>query len=343
MAECTSMNLSETEKTEPVIDHVRVPKKVLKRVKTYPIVILCIFAVSAMYLSRNDNLWRWQPEARLTHASDTIAMHVLQHDIERRRLPDVIIAGVRKSGTHALKFFLGIHPHVKAASGEVHYFDRSKHYKEGLDWYIQQMPISHTNQLTVEMTPGIFTNTYTIKRIRKFNSSIKLLLVVRDPVERAISGYTQHVLYKPNDKILSRGPRQVFLDPDSGEVDIKCPFVERSVYIKYYKKWLRTFSKDQMYFVSAEGIVDNPLAELAGVQDFLGIKRLITEKDIVFNESKGFYCKWSNGTEHCLSKQKGRPHLDIPEDIISKLRDYYDTYNEQFYHAVGRDFGWKTY
>jgi len=50
-----------------------------------------------------------------------------------RRLPDVIIIGVKKCGTRALLEFLRAHPAVKAPGPEVHFFDR--HYDKGLDWY----------------------------------------------------------------------------------------------------------------------------------------------------------------------------------------------------------------
>jgi len=51
----------------------------------------------------------------------------------RRRLPDVIIIGAKKSGTRALLEFLKIHPDVRAAGPETHFFDRF--YDRGLDWY----------------------------------------------------------------------------------------------------------------------------------------------------------------------------------------------------------------
>ena len=50
-----------------------------------------------------------------------------------RHLPLVIIVGVKKGGTRALLEYLKIHPDVRAAGHEVHFFDR--HYDRGLDWY----------------------------------------------------------------------------------------------------------------------------------------------------------------------------------------------------------------
>ena len=51
----------------------------------------------------------------------------------RRRLPNVIVIGAKKSGTRALLEFLKIHPDVRAAGPETHFFDRF--YDRGLDWY----------------------------------------------------------------------------------------------------------------------------------------------------------------------------------------------------------------
>ena len=51
----------------------------------------------------------------------------------RRRLPAAIVIGAKKSGTRALLEFLKIHPDVRAAGPETHFFDRF--YDRGLDWY----------------------------------------------------------------------------------------------------------------------------------------------------------------------------------------------------------------
>jgi len=48
-------------------------------------------------------------------------------------LPDAIIIGAKKAGTRALLEFLRLHPKVKAAKQEIHFFDR--HYHRGSDWY----------------------------------------------------------------------------------------------------------------------------------------------------------------------------------------------------------------
>lgn len=110
---------------------------------------------------------------------------------QTQRLPQCLIIGVRKGGTRALLEFLSLHPDVRIQKQELHFFDDDQNYSLGLDWYRQQMPYSRSGQLTIEKTPGYFIGDNVPDRIRAMNSSLKLLVIVRDPVQRAISDYTQ--------------------------------------------------------------------------------------------------------------------------------------------------------
>lgn len=50
-----------------------------------------------------------------------------------KKLPNAIIVGVKKGGTRAVLEFIRIHPDVRAAGTETHFFDRN--YDRGLEWY----------------------------------------------------------------------------------------------------------------------------------------------------------------------------------------------------------------
>ncbi|EDW61475.2 uncharacterized protein Dvir_GJ20291 [Drosophila virilis] len=108
-----------------------------------------------------------------------------------RRLPQALIIGVRKCGTRALLEMLYLHPRIQKAGGEVHFFDRDENYLRGLDWYRKKMPHSFRGQITIEKSPSYFVSPEVPERVRAMNASIKLLLIVREPVTRAISDYTQ--------------------------------------------------------------------------------------------------------------------------------------------------------
>ncbi|XP_075168045.1 heparan sulfate 3-O sulfotransferase-A isoform X2 [Haematobia irritans] len=108
-----------------------------------------------------------------------------------RRLPQALIIGIRKCGTRALLEMLYLHPRIQKAGGEVHFFDRDENYMKGLEWYRKKMPHSFRGQITIEKSPSYFVSPEVPERVRAMNASIKLLLIVREPVTRAISDYTQ--------------------------------------------------------------------------------------------------------------------------------------------------------
>lgn len=91
-----------------------------------------------------------------------------------RHLPEVLIIGVKKSGTRALLEFIRLHPDVRAAGCEVHYFDR--HYNRGLHWYRNHMPATIDGQITMEKTPSYFITKDVPFRVHHMNPSTKYAL-----------------------------------------------------------------------------------------------------------------------------------------------------------------------
>ena len=120
----------------------------------------------------------------------TVQGKVSSHRQPKKRLPQCIIIGQRKAGTRALLTFLkAIHPDIVGPTAELHFFDTNEEYRRGLGYYRKQMPKSKSNQLTIEKTPRYFRTAGVAERIKQMNDSIKLILIVRDPVKRMISEY----------------------------------------------------------------------------------------------------------------------------------------------------------
>lgn len=94
-----------------------------------------------------------------------------QGDQLNRQLPDVLIIGVKKSGTRALLEFIRLHPDVRAAGSEIHFFDR--HYGRGLHWYRNHMPPTIEGQITMEKTPSYFITREVPQRVHHMNPGTK--------------------------------------------------------------------------------------------------------------------------------------------------------------------------
>ncbi|XP_007516675.2 heparan sulfate glucosamine 3-O-sulfotransferase 2 [Erinaceus europaeus] len=256
-----------------------------------------------------------------------------------KRLPQALIVGVKKGGTRAVLEFIRVHPDVRALGTEPHFFDRN--YGRGLDWYRSLMPRTLESQITLEKTPSYFVTQEAPRRIFNMSRDTKLIVVVRDPVTRAISDYTQTLSKKPD---LPAFEGLSFRNRSLGQVDASWNAIRIGLYALHLQGWLRYFPLAQIHFVSGERLITDPAGEMGRVQDFLGIRRLITDQHFYFNKTKGFPClkkPASSLLPRCLGKSKGRTHVQIDPDVIEQLRDFYRPHNIKFYEAVGRDFRWE--
>ncbi|XP_030018870.1 heparan sulfate glucosamine 3-O-sulfotransferase 3A1-like [Sphaeramia orbicularis] len=255
-----------------------------------------------------------------------------------KKLPQALIIGVKKGGTRALLEFLRVHPDIRAVGAEPHFFDRN--YDNGLEWYRDLMPKTLEGQITMEKTPSYFVTREAPARISAMSRDTKLIVVVRDPVTRAISDYTQTLSKKPD---IPSFESLTFKNRTTGLIDTSWSAIQIGIYAKHLDNWLQYFPMDQILFVSGERLISDPAGELGRVQDFLGLKRIITDKHFYFNQTKGFPClKKAEGSSkpHCLGKTKGRTHPNIDPEVVQRLRDFYRPFNMKFYQMTGRIFGW---
>ncbi|XP_055045966.2 heparan sulfate glucosamine 3-O-sulfotransferase 4 [Misgurnus anguillicaudatus] len=256
-----------------------------------------------------------------------------------KKLPQAIIIGVKKGGTRALLEALRVHPDVRAVGNEPHFFDRN--YEKGLDWYRELMPSTLEGQITMEKTPSYFVTNSAPKRIHSMARDIKLIIVVRNPVTRAISDYTQTLSKRPE---IPTFEVLAFKNRTLGLIDASWSALRIGIYALHLESWMQYFPLSQMHFVSGERLIVDPAGEMAKVQDFLGLKRIVTDKHFYFNKTKGFPClkkPEDSSTPRCLGKSKGRTHPKIDPDVIRRLHKFYKPFNMMFYQMTGQNFQWE--
>ena len=133
--------------------------------------------------------------------------------------PTFLVIGAQKCGTTWLGKMLCQHPQVCGpAKKELHFFNKPENYQKGLKWYIRQFSTVPCAKATGEFTPNYFW-TYDgnktmcdqnilediPKLVHDFNPDMKLILLIRNPVNRAISAYYHHIRkgrISPHEKIL---------------------------------------------------------------------------------------------------------------------------------------------
>jgi hypothetical protein len=104
------------------------------------------------------------------------------------RLPDFLGIGTQKGGTTYLHGLLQQHPQVYLARPkEMHFF--SLHQRKGLEWYGHHFDAAAAGQCCGEVTPYYLFHPLAAERIAAARPKVKLIVLLRDPVERALSQY----------------------------------------------------------------------------------------------------------------------------------------------------------
>ena len=140
------------------------------------------------------------PAKRAAHAVSVLAGRATA---PARMLPSFLIVGAQRCGTTSLYRTLSQHPAVLKAvlHKGVHYFDMN--YGQGLGWYRAHFPLqmsgrlagraAGTRALTFESSPYYLFHPLAARRIAADLPGVKLLVLVRDPAERAYSAHAHEL------------------------------------------------------------------------------------------------------------------------------------------------------
>ena len=215
------------------------------------------------------------------------------------------------------------------------------------------MPYSNEHQITIEKTPKYLVDKRVASRVFLMNPKIKLIVVLRNPVIRAVSEYVQSQANKKKRHIFTRSSnlndsmkfQQMLYEasPNGSRIKTNWPIVRNGVYIEHIKHWLKYFPIEQFLFINGEDLIKDPILEIDMVQDFLGLSRAIKREHFVHNKRKGFACivkPLDSKQIKCLSDEKGRTHPSIDPLILQDLNNFYRPYNEMLFSLLNQTQWW---
>jgi hypothetical protein len=128
----------------------------------------------------------------------------------RRPLPTFLIIGAQKSATRWLRVNLGLHPDVYTAPTELEFFNKPERFARGTRWYRRQFEGWAGEDIVGEATPGYMfwgeRPHLVAERIHQVLRDVRLVAIVRNPVDRAQSAMVHHIKFSglPKDTDLLR-------------------------------------------------------------------------------------------------------------------------------------------
>jgi hypothetical protein len=197
--------------------------------------------------------------------------------------PDFVIIGAQRGGTTSLHAYLATHPRVDAPnSKELHFL--TDRFQRGREWYLGQFPEAiPCDHLTGEATPYALFHPQAPGRLRTIAPQAKIIVLLRNPVERAFSHYemersrgdealdfasaiaAEAERLGGEDERLTRDPLIVSWAHKHQS------YLARGDYAPQLLRWFDVFPRKQMLIMRSEDLYERTAESFAQAAAFLGI------------------------------------------------------------------------
>jgi hypothetical protein len=190
---------------------------------------------------------------------------------------DFLIIGAQKGGTTALYYYLRNHPEIEMAKEkEVHFFDDENIFASippNYSIYESQFVNNKNARLYGEATPIYLYWNPSCQRIHEYNPNIKLIALLRNPIERAYSHWNMEFKRKAEHAtfdfcIENENKRLAEVHPLQHRV---YSYIDRGMYAEQIKRYKNQFSDDQLLFIKYEDFKNNPEKVLTNIFNYLGV------------------------------------------------------------------------
>ena len=264
-----------------------------------------------------------------------------------RSLPDFIIIGGMKCASSSLWYYLDQHPNIlTAVKKEVHFFDSDLNYSKGINWYRSHFPLStnfisaiDSNKLIIgEATPSYVFCPRAPKRIVEILPDVKLIALLRNPIDRAYSHY-RHLVRSGRETLSFEEAiekerkirNQLEKDKSAHNSNlVTYSYLQRGIYINQLKLWFSFFGKDQFLILKTEDLASNPSKTYKRTLDFLGLPDWEPRQ----------YEKINSDSGHNQEKISYAGSTAMNEDTRAKLVDFFEPHNQSLYEYLETNFGW---
>jgi hypothetical protein len=256
--------------------------------------------------------------------------------------PDFLIVGGQRCGTTSLFKTLSAHPAVltPVLHKGVHYFDTS--YANGPNWYRAHFPLRATasraerrtgvRPLAFESSPYYMFHPLAADRIARDLPDVKLLVLLRDPVERAYSAHA-HELARGfetedfetalalEDERLAGEAERIVADPSySSHSHQHHAYLQRGRYIDHLERLTGLFGRDRVHVIDSHRFFEEPEPVYDGVLEFLGLPQ------------RGY---------PPFERHNARPRSPMDDALRRKLEEHFEPYDERLTAWLGQPLTWR--
>jgi Sulfotransferase domain len=258
-----------------------------------------------------------------------------------RLLPDFVVIGAAKAGTTSVYAWLCEHPFVmRPRRKEIDYF--SFYHYRGTDWYRHHFPLASARSafaaeqgrafITGEASPNYMLYEEAPRRIAKLIPGVKLIVVLRNPADRAYSQYQMRrrdgrepiesfanalEVEEPSFVTTGNGVGGRVLD-GRREKDWRT-YLSRGRYAEQLERWFECFALEQFCILELGELAADPLTVLGHLYEFLELP--------------------PRDSDHLEARFRAK-YEPMPGEVRARLLEYFRPHNQRLYELLGRRFAW---
>ena len=255
-------------------------------------------------------------------------------------LPNFLIIGAARSGTTSLYQYLVQHPCIEpCVVKQLHFFD--EYYGRGVNWYRANFPtcfkkfkhekIKKIKFLTGEATPYYLQNPHAPKRVFELNPKMKLILLLRNPVDRAFSHYKrkwkngseklsfEEATDQENTRIEGEIEKMEKNENYFSRIYHSLSYIHAGLYVIHLKRWLKYFPMDQILILENE--------------------EFLRQTPKLYNETLQFLNLPEFNLLDYAKFQQSKP-MEMEDQTREKLLNYCKPFNEELFSLIGKKFDW---
>jgi Sulfotransferase domain len=252
-----------------------------------------------------------------------------------RMLPSFLLVGGQRCGTTSLFEALAQHPAVRRPPGRkgIHYFDVS--YHRGMAWYRGHFPVAlrPAEAITGESSPYYMFHPLAPERIARDLPESKLVVALRDPVERAYSAHAHEFARgyetEPFERAIEMEPerlrgeaQRLRTDPTaSSHAHRHQAYLARGRYIEQLERLEALVGRARIHVVDSGAFFASPEPVFGALLGFLGLDR---------------------SAQIVVGRHNSRPRDGLAPGLRSRLSDYYGPYDERLARWLGHAPSWRT-
>jgi hypothetical protein len=255
---------------------------------------------------------------------------------DRRPAPDFLVIGGQRCGTTSLFRALLAHPQIRRAQLHkgVNYFDLD--YGRGEDWYRGHFPTRSTaDDLRVFDASGYYMfHPQAPGRIVRDLPDVRLIAMVRDPVERAYSAY-KHELARGyewehsfaraielEDARLEGEVERMMADPSYQSFNHRHhAYRRRGEYARLLEPFIEGLGRDRLLIIESESFFAQPEMEFERIIEFLDIAPTMPER---------------------FDRYNARPGDGLDAEVAERLRTHFESHDAALGDLIGHTPFWRA-